>query len=207
MTPFIEPVFFPHLGQIRIVRMGREIVLDVLQARPGLLLLRRPQGRDIVRFFDLVDARFEVHALLRQAIQIGRGQYGIGLRHAPVVGFLARIEHVVIGGDIVAPIVQIAAHEIELAVVLQTLLEFIARQQRVQIARLGRVRQIGELPIPGQRVFLVVVQQAIEQLAAANAFDRVVDLLEFIVERLDCRVVVTPQPDPVPGAEHRRRAR
>ena len=122
-------MFFPHLGQIGIVRMSREIVLDALQARPGMLLLRRAQRGDIIGFFDLVDARFEIHALLRQSIQIGRRQDRVGLRHAPVVGFLARIEHVVVGGNIVAPVVQIAAHEIEFAVILQTFLEFVAGQQ------------------------------------------------------------------------------
>ncbi len=92
-----EPVSSPHIGQIRIVRVGREVVLDILQARPGCLLLRRAQGSDIVGLFDLVDARFEIHAFLGQPIQIGRRQYGIGLGHASAVGFLARIQHVVVG--------------------------------------------------------------------------------------------------------------
>ncbi len=154
-----QAVLFAHFGQIRIVRVRREIVLDALQSRPGLLLLGRAQGRDVVGFLDFVDARFEIHALLRQAVEIGRRHDGIGLRHAlryrPPGGYPAchrRLRYVL------APGVQIAAHEIELAVILQAFLKFIARQQRVQVARFGSIGHGGQLPIPGQRVLLVVIQ-------------------------------------------------
>ncbi len=124
------------------------------------------------------------------AVEIGRRHDGVGLRHAPLVRLLARIEHVVVGRYVIAPIVQIAAHIIELAIILQAFLEFVARQQRVQVARLGCVGQSRQLPVPGQRVFLVVVEQAVEQISVADLFDRIVDPLQLRIEGIDGRIVV-----------------
>ena len=67
MTPFIRRCFSRISARSGSSGCAREIVLDALQARPGLLLLGRAQGRDVVGFFDFVDARFEIHALLRQS--------------------------------------------------------------------------------------------------------------------------------------------
>jgi hypothetical protein len=183
-------VLFAHFGEIGIVWMRRKVVLDAPQSRPGTLFLGSTQSGNVAGFLDLVDARLEFHALLRQTVEIGRRHDGIGLRHALVVRLLARVEHVIVGRHIPAPAVQIAAHVVELAIILQPFLKLVAREERVQIPRFGGVRQRAELPIPGQGVLLVVVQQPVEQVSAADLLDRVVDMLDLRVEGIDSGVVI-----------------
>src|SRR5450631_723900 len=45
--PLLEAKLVAQVRQIRIIRMRREVVLDALQARPGLLLLRRAERRHV----------------------------------------------------------------------------------------------------------------------------------------------------------------
>ena len=63
-------------------------------------------------------------------------EHRVGLRHALGVGALARVEHVVEGDDAVLPLGERAAHEREIAVVLQAFLEIVAGQQVVEVAGL-----------------------------------------------------------------------
>ena len=93
---FHQAKLVAHFCQIRIIGVLREEILDALQPTPGLLFLRRAERRHIVGFFDFIDPRLEVDALLGQGIEVGRRHDGIGLRHLFVVGLLAGVEHVVV---------------------------------------------------------------------------------------------------------------
>ena len=88
-------------------------------------------------------------------------------------------------GDAQRPGREIALHEQQVAIVLQAFLELVRREQVIQIARLGRVRQRGELPVPADLVGLVVGDDRLEQVSAADRRDRLIDALRFLAEGFD----------------------
>ena len=106
--------------------MLRQEILDALQPYPGALLLRGAERRHVVGLFDFIDPRFEVDPFPGERIEIGRSHDRIGLRHALVVSFLAGVEHVVERRDVIPPAVEVTAHEMEFAIILEPFLELVA---------------------------------------------------------------------------------
>ena len=112
---------------------------------------------------DFVDARLEFDALARQSIDVRRGEHGVRLRNPLGIGLLLGVDDVVEGGQTLAPVLQVLAHVIEFAIVLEAFLKIVAREQLIQVAGFGRIGQMLQLPIPGDRILLIVAEQPIEQ--------------------------------------------
>src|SRR6267142_4230625 len=89
----------------------------------------------------------------------------------------ARGEHVAVDTDVLRPGLEIAREETQVAVILQTLLEIVTRQQLREVAALGRIRHLAHPPEPSRFFSRVVAQNVLDERPAANRRDRVVEPL------------------------------
>ncbi len=119
----------------------------------------------------VLSSRLQRQVALLQLADRVRSQQRVGARQPLGVGALARLDHVLEGDHAVAPAIQGAAHEHQVAVVLQALLEVMPGEQRVQVAGLGRIRQVLQLPEPAIARVLVLDQHALQQVALVDAGD------------------------------------
>ena len=126
--------------------------------------------------------------------------------HALSIGAAARVDHVLEGVDAERPRREIALHEPQVAIVLQAFLEFVRREQVIEVARLRRVRQVLQLPVPADLVALVVRDDGVEQPAVADRRDRLVDALRLPGRTPRRRTCTAPQPACSHPAAHRRTA-
>jgi hypothetical protein len=131
--------------------------------------------------------------LLAPALQlIGRAgrEQRIGARQALGVGAFARIDHVAQGFHASGPVLEGVAEIDQIAIVLQALLEIVACEHRIQVARLGRLRQALELPEPAVVLALLLVEDGIEHRAVANAADGQIQPAILGVEGFERALVV-----------------
>jgi hypothetical protein len=85
-------------------------------------------------------------------------------------------------------VIEIAIHLKQVAVILEPLLETIARQELVEIAAFDRIRNLLEAPVPARRVVgsvLALAEQFRDQLAVLDTLDRAAQPSNLAIEGFD----------------------
>ena len=164
--------------------------LHTLHARPLLALERGAERGHVVLRLDGAQLICQRDVALLQLADRARGEQRIRPWQPLGVGVFARLDHVLKGAHAVAPALQRAVQIHEVAVVLQSLLEIVPGQHRVQIARLGRIGQALQLPEPAVAGARIGAQHALEQVALLDARDGLIQLPVFGIEGLDRALVV-----------------
>ena len=88
---------------------------------------------------------------------------------------------------------EVALHEPQIAIVLQAFLELVRCEQVIQVTRLGRVRQLLQLPVPADLVGLVVRDDRVEQIGRCGS-PRSIDRCAAIPGRTRRRRTCTARP-------------
>src|SRR5216110_3091042 len=110
----------------------------------------------------------------RHGVEIYAREARVDVRPALQIRALTSIENVIERAEALGPVRKVAIHLQQIAVVLQPLLEAVAREQFVQVAALDRVRHALEPPIPTRLDGVgvaVLAEQLRDQLAALDAVD------------------------------------
>src|SRR6478735_12621222 len=81
-------------------------------------------------------------------VEVDAPEAPVDLRQALLVRALPRLEDVVERAEALLPVLEIAAEIPEVAIVLERLLEFVARHELVEVSALDRVRHLVQAPIP-----------------------------------------------------------
>ena len=111
------------------------------------------------------------------------------LRQPLGIGLAAVGEHVAEDAELVLPVLQVAAEELQVAAVLEGFLELVLRQHLRQVAGVRHLGQLADVPEPAHLLAGVALEQAVEQLAGADGGDRLVEARALALEGGD-RVVV-----------------
>ncbi len=160
-----------------IVRSRCQGILELAHLLPARPLLRGAERGHILPGLDAAQARVELIAKMLQLIDGAGGQQLVDLGQALRIGALARVDHVAEGLGAVRPDIEGRAEEVQIAEVLQPFLKVMACHDGVQIARLGLVGQILQLPEPAIVGLLIAREQLVEHLAGADAVDGAVQRL------------------------------
>ncbi len=187
-----EPRAFAQLRAVGRVGCTGERPFHTLDTRPLLALIVGAEGGDVVPGFDRLQPAGEVQVALLQPGQRTRGEQCVHPRQPLGVGTLARRDHVLERIHAVAPAPQQAAHVGEVAVVLETFLKVVSGQHRVQVTRLGRIRQVFQLPEPAVGLVAAALarEHVLEHVTLLDTRDRGIETPVLGVERLHGALVV-----------------
>ena len=172
------------------LRRAGESGLHAPDARPLLALGGGAERGHVAPGLDAAQFVREGGVALLQLLHGARGEQRVRTRQPLGVGALARLDHVLEGGHALVPASERAVQEQQVAVVLQSLLEVVSGQHRVQVAGLGRIGEVLQLPEPAIARALLARQHAPEHVAVADARNGRVDAPALGIEGIDGALVV-----------------
>ncbi len=160
---------------------------------------RRRQTGNVIIAFDGREPGLLIGESRIHGIQIYALQHRLQHRHALLICMTTRIDHVFERNHAVGPALQRAIHRSKIPIVFQPFLKLVRRKQVVEVARLRRIGQILQLPVPTGFIrrfvirrlgFTVMFEDGIDQLALANRGNRLVNADRLFTECIDRRGVL-----------------
>ena len=169
--------------------------------KSGLRVRQTQQGVALARVGESLGIQFgfgkRKFASQRVAPRLQRGDVGstgVGAHGGQLVckGAAAVVQHVAEGAQVVQPLTEIAVEKLQVAQVLEGLLEFVRGQKRHQVRgvrHFGQCSNAGEGRKTGAGVARVLLDEALHQLAGANGGDRLGELDLFFLETVGCLLI------------------
>src|SRR5690606_22452345 len=164
------------LGEIAEPRERRAHRLELVPLPP---LVGGAERDDVAASLDRRDPRLELDAFRARVVEIDRVEARVDDRPPALEREPTRLEDVVERREALLPLIEVLDQELQVAEILQRLLESVRRQELVEVAAFLRIRHRVEAVIPSRRLRVRVLEQRIDQRAASHGRDRAFDALDL----------------------------